>query len=79
MTTPASERYRIHATLGAGGMGVVYRATDTQLERTVALKMLDPAAADGALVREARAASALNHPAICTVYEVGDVNGWETL
>jgi serine/threonine-protein kinase len=75
MTTPSSERYRIHATLGAGGMGVVYRATDTQLERTVALKVLEGAASDGALVREARAASALSHPSICTVYEVGDVNG----
>jgi serine/threonine-protein kinase len=75
MTSRSSERYRIHATLGAGGMGVVYRATDTQLERTVALKVLEDAASDGALVREARAASALNHPSICTVYEVGDVNG----
>jgi len=74
MTSPSSERYRIHATLGAGGMGVVYRATDTQLERTVALKLIEDAD-DGALVREARAASALNHPSICTVYEVGDVNG----
>ncbi len=70
--------YRIEAQLGAGGMGVVYRAYDTMLHRTVAIKVLagDPAAASrDRLLREARAASALNHPHICTVHEVGDANG----
>ena len=75
MTASSSGRYRIDAALGSGGMGAVYRATDTQLERTVALKVLEDATSDGALVREARAASALNHPSICTVYEVGDLDG----
>lgn len=79
MTPPAPERYRIDAALGAGGTGVVYRATDTQLERTVALKVLDETqlndTARQRILREARAASALNHPSICTVYEVTAVAG----
>jgi serine/threonine protein kinase/WD40 repeat protein len=73
-------QYRIEAKLGAGGMGVVYRARDTRLDRLVALKLvsgpllLTPAARDN-LLREGRAASALNHPNVCTVHEVGDVQG----
>src|SRR5262245_18257122 len=68
--------YRIVAKLGAGGMGVVYRASDTMLQRPAAVKVIEgPAGADEAvrarLLREARMASALNHPNICTVYEVG--------
>ena len=68
--------YDIQAKLGAGGMGTVYLALDTRLNRLVALKVLAPdrwegTAGRGRLIREAQAASALNHPNIVTVYEVG--------
>ncbi len=65
--------YRIEAALGSGGMGAVYRAYDTRLERTVALKFPSNAAVD--MLKEARLASALNHPHICTIYEVGEADG----
>jgi serine/threonine protein kinase len=73
-------RYLIQEQLGAGGMGVVYSAYDPILERKVAIKVvggrvITDNAARKLLLREARAASSLNHPNICTIHEVGDADG----
>ena len=72
--------YEILAAIGAGGMGEVYKARDTRLDRTVAIKVLpaetfrDPTARTR-LLREARTASKLNHPHICTIHDVGEADG----
>ena len=73
--------YDVQSRIGAGGMGEVYRARDTRLGRTVAIKVLLPSAAAGdassreRFEREARAVAALNHPHICTLHDVGIVPG----
>src|SRR5262245_42769683 len=72
------QRYRLDSEIGRGGMGVVYRATDLELMREVAVKVLVGAASSDArqrLIREARAAAALNHPHIIAVHDVGEAQG----
>ena len=74
------DRYRIESKLGEGGMGVVYEAFDTHLNRIVAIKILPPdkvadPAAKQRFIQEARAASALNHPGIVTIFDVRSDRG----
>src|SRR5580765_1839366 len=76
-------QYEVMAPLGEGGMGVVYRALDTKLQRPVAIKVLAEDVADAAgrrrFQREAQMASSLNHPHILTVYDVGEFEGRQYL
>src|SRR5438093_416003 len=76
--------YRIESRLGAGGMGEVFRGVDSRLKRTVAIKILSPQCAEGRGFRqrfqvEARAVSSLNHPHICTLFDVGEQDGVDFL
>ena len=76
--------YEIQSPLGAGGMGEVYRARDTRLDRTVAIKVLPTHLSDKPesrqrFEREARAISALSHPHICALYDVGNQGGVDFL
>ena len=80
LTGQTIQRYRVLEQIGEGGMGVVYKAQDTRLDRIVALKFLAPRLQQDSdsrrrLEREAKAAASLNHPNICTVFEIGDHEG----
>ena len=79
MTNQTITHYRITAKLGQGGMGEVYRATDTKLDRDVAIKILPEEISQDPdrrrrFIKEAKTASSLNHPHVCTIYEVGETD-----
>jgi serine/threonine protein kinase len=73
------DHYQLTAKIGEGGMGVVYRARDEELNRDVAVKVLSAAALEHLgkehLLKEAQTASALNHPNICTIHDIGEDEG----
>ena len=76
--------HEIIALIGSGGMGEVYKASDTRLNRTVAIKVLPPRFSDSAEMkqrfeREAQTIAALNHPHICTLYDIGQQDGIDFL
>src|SRR6185295_10356060 len=75
------ERYRLDSEIGRGGMGTVFRATDLELQREVAVKLISAQNSDSRerLLREARAAAALNHPHIVTIHDVGEIDGFPFL
>jgi adenylate cyclase len=75
MAIPATARYRLLQTIGAGGMGEVWLADDVMLDRRVALKFLNAPRDDERLIGEARAAAALDHPFICQIFEVAQLDG----
>src|SRR3989441_12747626 len=80
MTGQTISHYRIESELGRGGMGVVYKALDTHLDRPVAIKVLPPEKVADAerkrrFVQEAKAASALNHPNIVHIYDIAEIDG----
>src|SRR3990167_7845034 len=80
MNSPQVSRFRILDKIGAGGMGIVYRAEDLTLKRMVGLKFLSAHVSGrrdlrDRFMREAQTAAALNHPNICTIYDVGEVPG----
>jgi len=82
MTPTSFGHYRVDGRIGSGGMGEVFRAFDTRLNRPVAVKLMRNAATEPAdivqrFLREARAASALNHPNIVTIHEVGETPAGE--
>src|SRR5215468_4387687 len=73
--------YRVLSKLGEGGMGVVYKAEDVKLKRSVALKFLPSQASENRerFLREAQAAASLNHPSICTIHEIDEEHGFITM